>query len=339
MLPNRKPNFVPEISFEEVTNNPSKCKSLLKENGFVVVTNVLTQDEISKSLSMIWDYLGALDISQHKIETFSNDFWPKDHKNGIILFPGSCVGHSKVMWDIRANSAVKTCFAAIHQTQDLITSFDGMGLFRNPEIDVSYQTSLKPWYHVDQNPYLIPDPLFSVQAFVNLIDNLDENDGGLVVLPKSHLKYFDQFADPKKGHWITLENHPLFQWEKLDFESRPIKVPCPAGSMVMFHSSVIHCNTPALCRSKPLLDQYLRRAVLYVSMEPRLLVSENKNWIEDRTKALALGETQSHWAHLQKPQFKRGPNAEADAQRAKFVEAGVIITSVDQLNSDQFALL
>ena len=92
-----------------------------------------------------------------------------------------------------------------HGTEDLITSYDGMSLFRPWTVEPSWRTD-GPWYHTDQSPFPPPDhttdPAFDpeaavygserhyVQGFVNLLENTPLT-GGNVVIPGSHRMFVE----------------------------------------------------------------------------------------------------------------------------------------------------
>jgi hypothetical protein len=49
------------------------------------------------------------------------------------------------MWHCRSAPAVKRAFASIWGTDDLVTSFDGMCVFRPWQIDETWKT-IRSWY-------------------------------------------------------------------------------------------------------------------------------------------------------------------------------------------------
>ena len=66
---------------------------------------------------------------------------------GIVAFDG--VGQCEAQWFVRRQAAVQQAFGTIWGTNELLTSFDGMCLFRPWDIEASWKTK-SGWFHVDQ---------------------------------------------------------------------------------------------------------------------------------------------------------------------------------------------
>jgi hypothetical protein len=123
------------------------------------------------------------------------------------------IGQSDFMWSVRANRQIKRIFARIRSTRDLLVSFDGCGVFRDWRYDPVWKTSAG-WYHVDQNPINKPDLCSALQGFAALTDH-DETTGGLVVYPKTHLRFNELCSIARQS-----------------------------GDFVVWDSRLVHCNTP-----------------------------------------------------------------------------------------------
>lgn len=181
------------------------------------------------------------------------------------------IGHSDFIWEIREKCL--PIFQTIHETNDLLCSFDGACFLYNKPRITSYSR-----LHLDQGRF---QDMYCVQGAVNLVDN-GPNDGGLIVLEGSH-KAFDRYH----------ERHPFegFDWAPVDmndeeFKDLPaIKVCAPAGHILLWDSKTVHCNTP------PQSDNI--RMVTYVSMQPRSLA--DKDLLEKRIKLYENGRMTSHW--------------------------------------------
>jgi hypothetical protein len=155
----------------------------LQENGYVILKGALSVRECRVALDLVFDYLEALDtgIDRHDPSTWGQENWP-DHLGAGIL-PWYGVGQSKAMWYVRSKAAVRKAFQTIWGGEELLTSFDGMCLFRPWGRDPSWKTASN-WYHVDQHP--IHQPRFEcVQGLVNLLPT-SEHTGGNVLIPRSH---------------------------------------------------------------------------------------------------------------------------------------------------------
>ena len=109
----------------------------LEEHGYCVIKAVLQPEEIQKSMSLTWDFLEGYGtgIKRDDPHTWDSSRWPTTTHGDIL--PGHGIGHSPAQWFIRSRPAVKKVFSSIWKDDDLVTSFDGMALWRpwalNPE--------------------------------------------------------------------------------------------------------------------------------------------------------------------------------------------------------------
>ena len=129
----------------------------LESEGYVIIKNALTAIEASKTLDLLWDYLENLGtgIDRTNPLTWSDDKWPTCAHGGII--PSYGIGHSEAQWFVRGVPNVKKAFAKVWATDDLLTSFDGVSLWRPWNIDPSWKTqSGQAWFHIDQHPISKP---------------------------------------------------------------------------------------------------------------------------------------------------------------------------------------
>jgi len=100
------------------------------------------------------------------------------------------IGQSEFLWYIRGKVNIIKIYANLWKSEELLTSFDGCGAFRPPEVDIKYRT-IGGWYHVDQNGYLKKGKN-CVQGLLNLLPS-NTYDGGIVVLPKTHQIFNEKF--------------------------------------------------------------------------------------------------------------------------------------------------
>ncbi|CAF1044398.1 unnamed protein product [Adineta steineri] len=175
----------------------------LNEHGYAVFSNVLSPNEITLNIDLLWEHFESLlppyFIKRDDAKTW-DDAWPGIPEFGILSDDG--FGHSQFIWSIRGNPNVKKIFTEIWKTPELLVSFDAAGCFRDWRINPSWKT-VSGWYHCDQNP-MEKSNRCSIQGFVSLTDN-DESTGGLVVVPQSH-KHFDELrsiADKNNAVMIT----------------------------------------------------------------------------------------------------------------------------------------
>ncbi|CAF0878972.1 unnamed protein product [Rotaria sp. Silwood1] len=238
----------------------------LNERGYAIFSDILTNDEINNSIDLLWKHLENLkspyDIRRNDPETW-NEHWPGICYIGLLNDHG--IGQSEFMWYIRGKPNVKKVFSHIWNSNELFTSFDGVGCFRDWNLNKKWKTD-SAWYHCDQNPFRKPDRC-SIQGFVSLTDN-DESTGGLVIVPDSHKNFIDlQFILDENRLWGDFVSIPHEVMERV----HPRLVKCKAGDLVVWDSRCIHCNTPALHdkrKNNLLSEPQLLRIVAYICMSP-----------------------------------------------------------------------
>lgn len=124
------------------------------------------------------------------------------------------------------------------------------------------------WLHVDQGVQMGSD-FKCWQGMVNLLP-ADLSTGGLVVVPKSHLKHAELMKDvnpkSKKSNFIGIPSSPYT--EQLLLDNPPVLVSAPPGSIILWDSRLIHCNTCSQTNSSA-LEGSLLRIVAYTCFVPR----------------------------------------------------------------------
>ncbi|CAF3671689.1 unnamed protein product [Adineta steineri] len=238
----------------------------LTEYGYAVFSNILTDDEVNNSVDLLWKHLENLKrpcyVRRNNPEAWDIN-WPGSTNIGLLNDHG--IGQSEFMWYLRGIPNIKKVFSHIWNSNELFTSFDGAGCFRNWHLNKKWKTD-SGWYHCDQNPFKKPDRC-SVQGFVSLTDN-SESTGGLVIVPGSHKNFINlQFLVDEERLWGDFVAMPSEVTETI----HPRLVQCKAGDLVVWDSRCIHCNTPALI-DKPDYETFsktqLLRIVAYICMSP-----------------------------------------------------------------------
>ena len=243
----------------------------LAEHGYAVVASVADEQEVAAGKALMWDFLEAADgqlARAQKVEGLGSlqpnrslqpnlrrgdartwggsrereRNWLPDPGNGIL--GGWGFGQSAFMWHFRNLPKVKAAFAAIWETEDLLVSFDGGNAFRPWRHNPAWLTK-GGWYHVDQNATL-PNKKgkVCVQGLVTL-HRADEETGGLVVLPGSHLHHTEICRrspfSKSFGDFI-----PMDAKEPVLASTTPRLVCAEPGDLILWDSRTVHCNTPAL---------------------------------------------------------------------------------------------
>lgn len=257
----------------------------LTDFGYAVIDDILTAEESDKFRTAILQWLDNFD---HK-----DLIW--NGKKGILRNYKSLTHHQAV-WDIRQHPNVHKAFSEIWGTKDLIVSYDAVGIQLPPEQTKLYSNEFGDWRHIDQGNK--KRGFMCIQGFINLEDT-DEQDGCLVVRPKSHTKH-DEFMN-KYGNDFK-DDFCLLNKEHLDFyqDYKPIRVKCKKGSLVLWDSRTVHANATAqLGRSTA-----RHRVVVYVCMTPKSFCSKHasalvprKSDLDKKLKYFNAGRTTNHWPH------------------------------------------
>jgi hypothetical protein len=115
----------------------------------VVIANVLSDSEVAQAVALGWDLIEALEplVSRLDPQTWSPTSWPSSL--------GTDSRHSAAMWFVRGAPGVQRAWAALVGTDDLIVSFDQLGMY---PLGGRGLASLAPvaWYHTDQSPHARP---------------------------------------------------------------------------------------------------------------------------------------------------------------------------------------
>lgn len=267
----------------------------LHTQGYAVVPDVLSTLEINQAVQGIQDWLTYF--------TSVTGNWPYCLGLKGLLQHYRSLSHCQAVWNVRQHPNVHDVFSKIWWDNDLLVSFDGVGIQRPPEQTKKYADPNGAWPHIDQGPS--PGGFQCVQGFVNLVETTSK-DGCLIVYPGSHLlhaQFYQAFPTFDKN-WC-----PLTEEQKLWYHSRgctPVRVTAPAGSLVLWDSRTVHTNSTATQdRYEP--DKY--RMVVYVCMTPRKWAGE-KDLAKKRTY-FETGRITSHWPHKIKV-FSREPRSYGD---------------------------
>lgn len=261
-------------------NDKESWLKYLDEEGFVVIQNILTEDEKKKSLDLFVKDMKIVSSNFDKDvpESLIIDNTPTMFNKGMAVFNG--FGQSDFMWNIRLNPTIKNIFSIIHKTDDLCVSLDGFSLF------VSSLQQSKPWLHIDQNE---KNPINSIQGAFNHLP-VTEKDAGFICIPKSHKTNFGETSHQKD--WIVFDNQK-------ELFSNSVKLLIPENCLVLWNSRLVHSN---IGMNKK-LPNHLNRLTAYISFLPKYLRSENV--LQKKCDAYKNGSGTSHWSN--QCQIKRYP--------------------------------
>jgi hypothetical protein len=285
----------------------------LDEHGYVVVANVLNENEAARALDLTWKYLEELDtgIDRNDVSTWDDDRWPTAVHGGIL--PGHGIGHSAVQWYIRGIPNLKTAFAAVWDTDELLVSFDGMALWRPWANNPNWKTNRGgSWLHIDQHPITRPGKQ-CVQGLVNLLP-MSERTGGNVLVPGSHKKFHtipDVYPERLRRVPLSVDHFRFPSDDPMLAETPPIMSHLEAGDLLLWDSRTIHCSSAAI--EPPEYKPSLMRAVSLVCMMPKRLTPPEV--LDARKRAVEDVVSTTNWTDRfinadKFPQILNAPNIE-----------------------------
>ena len=239
----------------------------LAENGYCVIENVLTAEEVANSIQYFREWFS----SYPQIAELHSKISP----HGIFKYHE--VGQQRHAWYIRTRPNVQNVFKNIWKTDEVVVSFDGCCY-----IPADCKKKDAVWTHTDQAP--TKKGLKCIQGFVALTDNTERT---LVVYEGSHKlheEYAKEYNLTSTKDWLLIEQNYL---DKISDKKRVLNV--KAGSLVLWDSRTFHQNQYGA------KDNNEERIVQYVSYLPRCNLT--KKMLEKRQKYFADKRTTSHWAY------------------------------------------
>lgn len=127
------PAYVPRVPASE----PAAIKAALEEHGVCVVQRAASAEEVAAALDLFWKWLRASSSTGFKDErefpggAFDNSNWRTlGYDSGVVACDS--IGQSDFLWHCRTLPGVAGLFRSLWGTEDVITSFDGCGVARNP---------------------------------------------------------------------------------------------------------------------------------------------------------------------------------------------------------------
>lgn len=246
-------------------------KSHLTHKGYVVVPNVLSEEEIAEAKRLMRGWQDT--IPDH--ERFHSSVNP----HGIYKYHRA--GHTEHAWFIRTLPAVQQLYALLWDVpeDEMVVSHDGCCY-----ISKSCKKKDKIWTHSDQAPTATGFQCW--QSFVALTENRERT---LVVYEKSHLVHKEYFAAKGVGSSSKA-------WQRIDLVDLPdiahMKrvLHVPAGAMVLWDSRVFHQNQYGAPNSE-------ERMVQYVCYMPKSSKKNSPAMQKKRRKYFDEMRTTSHWPY------------------------------------------
>ncbi len=250
-----------------------------KTNGYVVIENVFTDDQVYEIRNLFHKKLESLGIFHNNI------------LNGVCDPPIQIRKKSPVAEMFYESFKIKAQIKLYDISKSLMNATYSSGKqlgFEHPYIPISDQVypyidrigyrlpdhiRAEPGLglHIDRNPYAPYKHLKKyrpIQSFISLVDHYGNKSGGLRLVPKFHLEYDNFFKNFEKDENIKGEffrmNSKSFQ--KVENQLKTIDI--PKGSVVYWDSRLPH----ATCDNLVSLDS---REVIYFSFLPAIQLNKD----------------------------------------------------------------
>lgn len=202
-------------------------------NGYVVLHDVVPQDNLEAVIDDIWDFLG--------MDPADPDDWYREpaRKGGMVE-----MYQTQSLWDNRQHPKVHQAFAEIWGTPKLWVSMDRANC-KPPRREDQPEWNHDGMVHWDVDTSKRPIP-FGVQGVLYLEDTT-QDQGTFQCVPGFHRQFEDWVRSQPEDR-----NPRQPDLEGLEVE----KIPGQAGDLLIWHRLLPHGNSPNTS-SRPRLAQYI----------------------------------------------------------------------------------
>ncbi|UQC89020.1 uncharacterized protein CLUP02_14548 [Colletotrichum lupini] len=253
-------------------------------NGCVIIKDVISKERAQYYCDKQIEWLKRFELGFDESDptTWTADHLPVSFKGGMYSAYGA--SHEQMAWEARMEPSVIDVFEKLWETNELITSFDGMNICHVTGIVIA--------------PHKVPVTMQAVQGLLNFAPN-GPDDGGLVLM-RGSAKVFDEFfahkresADHEDAPPPEIKFMDLFLFSEKDvawFESKGcelFKVNMEPGDFVLWDSRTMHYAR------FPEGDQI--RHVQYICMTPRKFATDEALAAKKYCFENWFGTT--HWPH------------------------------------------
>jgi len=259
---------VQESNRHNIAMNFQNIQSELREKGYYVVPNVLSENEVQQALGMFneWEAQPGISNLNH------HDIGP----HGIYKFHE--VGHQRHAWYIRTRPNVQRVFKELWNTESLISSFDGTCHMRPHD-----RRKNNIWTHTDQAPNA--KGFMCYQAFVSLTSNKERTFVAYEGTHEYHRKYFEEKGIESNDNWQLIDHETI---ARISDKKRVLDV--EAGSLVLWDSRTFHQNQYS---NGDISNE--ERIVQYVCFLPSNHPKNTDAMHKKRLKYFQERRTTSHW--------------------------------------------
>lgn len=210
----------------------AEARAFWEENGYIVVSNAVPQENLDAVIDAMWEFLG-MDRNNPQ-DWYSRPDWHR--RTGMVE-----LYHHQSLWDNRQHPRIHQAFSEIYGDEKLWVSLDRVNMNPPARPDDDYQGFI----HWDFDPTTWPIPL-RVQGVLCLSDTTEEQ-GGFQCVPGSH----------KRVDEIVKRQAPDASLRAPDIGDTAVKpIAAQAGDLIIWHTALLHGN--GRNRSdRPRLAQYI----------------------------------------------------------------------------------
>jgi len=264
---------------DKSSGSTSKWQHFLKKNGYVVVSKVLSTEQLAFYRGKFWDWMESFDtgIKRNDQATWIAANWPHS-MHGLLQHFG--IGHALWVWMLRTEPRILKVFAKIWDVlpEDLLCSFDGANLTRPTKRETP------GWEHLDQG--MKNSDFACVQGCMVL----QTCEGGLRFYRKSHRQHasFWKASGAKStGNWYKLTDADKDWYTK---RCETVDVPNKEGDLVLWDSRTVHWGYAPPAEA----PDSAPRMCAYVSYLPRQMATDKQ--LERKREVFGQRRMTSHWA-------------------------------------------
>lgn len=281
-------------TFDKYLATQDTVKEVLNQYGVAIIPSLLNEEECQEMNQGMWDTLGHLTQTwETPIRKENPNSWREMRKlypSHSMLMQHWSVGHAQYIWNLRQHPKIIHVFAHLWKCDphDLLVSFDGVSYHMPPEITGYGWDRGKHWFHTDQS-YLSTD-FQCAQGWITGY-NVDKGDATLAFLEGSHKYHAElqqRFQINDKKNWFKLNEEHMHVYVN-EYTCIPVRIQCPAGSLVVWDSRTIHCGIQSL-KERPYANF---RNIAYLCYQPRS--HTNAKLLAKKRKALNEMRMTSHW--------------------------------------------
>jgi hypothetical protein len=286
------------------------------KKGYCVVPSVISEEKVDSLHADFWKFLAAFGTGIDRNDPMT---WVKKQPDGVDPWPPSIrgllqhygIGHSKFVWELRSETAIRRVFAALHGLDDsketdhdtrLVVSFDGACLAK-PETR-KVDPVKNSWAHIDQGPRSA-GAFKMVQGLLTLTE-AGPGKGGLIVYEGSnrlHGRFFRKFPELVKkvgaGDWCKLEAKHKAWYMK--HKCKEVQVSAPKGSLLLWDSRYSPpSSSPRTVHYavRPTMGSLIPRAAIYLCYQGR--DSGTPAQLARKQQVFRDRRMTSHWPHKSK---------------------------------------